>query len=100
MVLRIGRQPDPNLGDDRQRALAADQQADQIEPGRIVDRSELDDRAVGQHGFQAEHVVDGHAVLERVRAAGVGGHVAADRAGALARRIGGEVIAGAGQGLA
>ena len=99
MVLRIGRQPDPDLGDDGQRAFAAHQHADQIEPGGTIDRSELDDRAVAEHGLQAEDVVDGHAVLERVRAAGVGGHVAADRAGALARRIGGEMVAGAGQGL-
>ena len=99
VVLRIGRQPDPDLGDDRQRALAAHQHADQIEPGGTIDGSELNDRAVAQHGLHAENVVDGHAVLERVWAAGVGGHVAADRAGALARRIGGEVVTGAGQGL-
>ena len=68
-------------------------------PGRIVDRPELNDRAVAEHGLHAEHVVDGHAVLERVRTAGIGGHVAADGAGALARRVGGEVEAGAGQGL-
>ena len=44
-------------------------------------------------------MVDGDAVLERVRSAGIGGHVAADGAGALARRIGGKVVTGAGQGL-
>ena len=47
--------------------------------------------------FDAEDVVDGDAVLERVRPAGVGGDVAADRAGPLARRIGGVVVAGAGE---
>ena len=99
VVLRIGRQPDPDLGDDAQRAFAADQQAGQIEAGRVVDRAELHDRAVAQHDLDAEHVIDRHAVLERVRSAGVRGHVAADRAGALARRVGGEVIAGAGQRL-
>ena len=56
-------------------------------------RPKLDDRAVVEHGLEAEDVIDRHAVLERVRAAGVGGHVAADGAGALARRVGGEVIA-------
>ena len=55
--------------------------------------------AVGQHHFDAEHVVDRDAVLERVRPAGVGRHVAADRAGPLARRIGGVVIAGALEGV-
>ena len=84
----------------RQRALAADQHArrDPSPAGRSTGPS-CEDRAVAQHGLHAEHVIDGHAVLERVRAAGVGGHVAADRAGALARRVGGEVVAGAGQGL-
>ena len=50
-----------------------------------------------KHGFEAEDMIDRDAVLERVRAAGVRGHVAADGAGALARWIGGEVVAGAGQ---
>ena len=40
--------------------------------------------AVGQHDLDAQHVIDGDAVLERVRPAGVGGDVAADRAGPLA----------------
>ena len=53
----------------------------------------LDDAAVGQDELDAEDVVDGDAVLERVRPAGVGGDVAADGAGALARRVRGEVPA-------
>ena len=78
------------------RPLAADDRAGQVEPGRIFGRAaDLHDAAVGQHGLDAQHVIDGDAVLERVRPAGVGGHVAADRAGPLARRIGGVVIAGA-----
>ena len=97
-ALRIARQADPDLGDDGQRALAADEHADQIEPGRIFGgTAESDDLALGRDDLEAEDVVDGDAVLERVRAAGVGGHVAADGAGALARRIGGVVVAGAGQ---
>ena len=92
----IARQPDPDLGDDGQRPFAADQHADQVEARMVFRRAaELDDRAVGQHGLDAQHVIDRDAVLERVRAAGIGGHVAADRAGPLARRIGGIVIAGA-----
>src|SRR5262249_49169635 len=51
------------------------------------------DPAVGQHQLGAEDVVDGDAVLQRVRPAGVGGDVAADGAGALAGRVGGEVVA-------
>ena len=52
-----------------------------------------DDAAVGQDDLDAEDVVDGDAVLERVRPAGVGGDVAADGAGALAGRVGGVVVA-------
>ena len=44
-------------------------------------------------------MVDRDAIFERVRAAGIGGAVAADRAGALARRVGRVVKAGAGQPL-
>ena len=53
----------------------------------------MHDLAVGQHGLDAEHVVHGEAVLEAVRAAGVLGDVAADRADLLARRIGRVVVA-------
>ena len=49
--------------------------------------------AVGQHRFDAEHVMHGEAVLQAVRAAGVLGDVAADRADLLARRIGRVVVA-------
>ena len=50
--------------------------------------AQLHDRAVGEHDLQAAHVVRREAVLEAVRAAGVLGHVAADRAHDLARRVG------------
>ena len=53
----------------------------------------LHDAAIGQDELHAEDVIDGDAVLERVRPAGVGGDVAADGAGPLARRVGGEVVA-------
>ena len=94
-ALRIARQPHPDLGDDAERPFAADDRADQVEPGRIFRRpADLHDLAVGQYHLDAQHVVHRDAVLERVRAAGVRGHVAADRAGPLARRIGCVVIAG------
>ena len=38
-----------------------------------------------QHGFDAEHLVAGHAVLHGPHAAGVGGHVAAEAGAVLAR---------------
>ena len=50
--------------------------------------AERDHLAGRQHGAQAEHVIERHPVLEAVRAAGIEGDVAADRADRLARRIG------------
>ena len=89
------------LGRDAERALGADEDAEQI-VARRVERlaAELDQLAVGQHDLEAEHVVDGEAVLEAVRAAGVLGDVAADRADLLARRIGRVVEAVRRDGLA
>ena len=46
--------------------------------------AELEYLTVGQHRGQVEHVVAGGAVLDGAQAAGVGGDVAADRAGLLA----------------
>ena len=82
------------LGDDRQRAFGADEHAEQIEPGRVErGAAEVHELAVGQHRLDAEHVVDGEAVLQAVRAAGVLGDVAANRADDLARRVGRVVAA-------
>ena len=98
VALRIAGEPDPDFGDDGERALAADDRADQVEAGRIFGRAaEADDLALGRDDFEAEDVVDGDAVFERVRPAGVGADVAADRAGALAGGVGGVVVAGAGE---
>ena len=56
----------------------------------------MDQRAVGQHHFQRQHVRGGEAVLEAMRAAGVLGDVAADGADRLRRRVGRvEIAAGA-----
>ena len=54
-------------------------------PGSSADSRH--DLAVREHDDRCEHVVDGEAVLQAVRAAGVLGDVAADRAHLLARRI-------------
>ena len=97
-ALRIAREPDPDSRHDRQRPLAADDRADQVEARRIFGgAAEPDYFPFGGDDFQTEHVVDGDAVLERVRAAGVCAHVAADGAGALAGRVRGIVKTGAGQ---
>ena len=82
------------FGHDAERPLAADDDAGQVVAGVVLGRpADVDDAAVGQDEFDAEDVVDGDAVLERVRPAGVGGDVAADGAGPLAGRVGGVVEA-------
>jgi aerobic-type carbon monoxide dehydrogenase small subunit (CoxS/CutS family) len=75
-----------------ERAFRSDEQAEQIGPGVSTARRRVHELAVGQHRLDAEHVVDGETVLEAVRAAGVLGDVAADRADLLARRIGRVVV--------
>ena len=70
-----------DLGDDRQRALRADQQLRQVVADDVLHRlrAGADDLAGRQHRFEREHVALGRAVLERARAAGALGDVAADR---------------------
>ena len=95
-AIRLGIAGDahPDLRGDAEGSLGADDDAGQVVAGIVLGRAAgLDDPAIGQHEFEAEDVIDGDAVLERVRAAGIGGDVAADGAGPLARRIGGEVVA-------
>ena len=50
--------------------------------------ADIDDLAVHQHDADAEQVVGGDAVFQAVRAAGVHGDVAGERAGELARGVG------------
>ena len=79
---------------DAEGPFGADNDAGQIVAGIVFGRpAGLHDPAIGQHQLDAEDVIDGDAVFERVRPAGVGRHVAADGAGALAGRIGRKVIA-------
>ena len=83
-----GIDPQRDLRGDAERALGADERAEQVvaRAGRAL-AAELHQLAVGEHDLQTGHVVRGEAVLEAVRAAGVLGHVAADRADDLARGI-------------
>ena len=70
-------------------AFGADHRAHQVVAAALLGRAaELDDLAVGQHQLDAQHVIGGDAVFERMRAAGVFRDIAADRAGDLRRRIG------------
>ena len=74
---------------DAERALGADDHAEQVGAVRVERlATELHDLPVRQHERQAGDVVDGESVLQAVRAAGVLGDVAADRAHLLARGIG------------
>ncbi len=68
------------LGDDAQQPFRADEQPVQLEAGLVLVRAPAQPQhgAVGQHDFQAEHVIAGDAVFEAARAAGVGDDVAAD----------------------
>ena len=86
--------PHGHAGDDGERAFRADDEAEQIGARRVGERAaQLDQLAVGQHRLDPEHVMNGEAVLEAMRAAGVLGDVAADRAHLLARRIRRVVVA-------
>ena len=87
--LRLLEDAHDDLGGDAEGALGADEEADQVVALRVARlAAEPHDLAVGQHHLEAEHVVGRHAVLQRVRAAGVVGDVAADGAGLLARGVG------------
>ena len=93
-ALRLAQDPHDDLRRDAERPFGTDEQAEQIRAGRIHQRAaDIGDLAVGQDHFERQHVVHREAVLETVRAAGVLGHVAADRADLLARRIGRVVVA-------
>src|SRR5205823_10163208 len=91
---RVAGDAHPDLRGDAECALRTHDDASQVVTGRIFHRAAgLDHLAVGQDELQAQDVVDGDAVLERVRPAGVGRDVAADGAGALAGGVRGEVPA-------
>ncbi len=87
--LRLAHQAHGDLGDQHHGAFRARQQAGEIVAGRIQ-RLAADGhrRSVGQNGFEAQHVIGGDAVGQRVRPARVLRHIAADGAGLLAGGIG------------
>ena len=72
--------------DDAERALAADEQLLEVVAGVVLEHAieRGEHRAVGEHGFDAEHEVAHHSVAQDAQAAGVGRDVAAD-GGAVAR---------------
>ena len=82
--------PHGRLGDDAELPLRAADEAEQVVAAAVeVLAADLDHGAVDQHQGDAQQVVGGHAVFQAVRAAGIHRDVARDRAGELARRVGG-----------
>ena len=75
-----GRQPQAYRGDHAERALRADEQTLEVIPRDVLrgPAADLHELARRKHHLHARDPGAGDAVLERVRAAGVGGDVAAD----------------------
>ena len=81
-------QPQHRRGDDAERAFGADEQVLQIVAGIVLFQlvEIVEHAAVGQHHFEAERVRARDAVGQCSRAAGIGGKIAADGAGAFRRQ--------------
>ena len=88
-ALRLRMQPEHHAGDDAERALRADEHLRPVVAGVVLQH--LVERAhhapVGEHHLEAEHVAPRHAVAQHLVAAGVGGDVAADGAGAARAEV-------------
>jgi hypothetical protein len=68
--------------------LGADDQAQQIESSAIeIVTAEIDDRSIDQYHPYAEEVIGRDSILQAMRASGVAGNVASDRAGQLRGRV-------------
>ena len=82
---RARHEPQHRRGDDAQRAFGADEQVFQIVAGVVLlELVEVVEHAsVGEHHFEAERVRARNAIGKRRGAAGIGGKIAADGAGAL-----------------
>ena len=82
-------QLDRRFDDDAKLPLRAADEAKPVEAGGVeLGAAEVEDVAVERNQPDAEQVVDRHAVLQAMRAAGVHADVAADRAGELRGRVG------------
>jgi hypothetical protein len=69
------------FGDDAEQAFGTDEKTVEVKASFVFVRSapELDHRAVSKDDFEAENIIAGDAVFEAVRAAGIGGDVAANK---------------------
>ena len=86
---RSRQQAQGGFHDQRQGAFAADQQVGEVVAGGVLGPgpAAADDLAAAGHRHHAEHVVAAGAVLDRARATGIAGQVAADGAAFVAGRI-------------
>src|ERR1044071_6727826 len=85
----------PERGDDAEGSLVAADQAHQIERAGFICTvlaAHLKKLAIWKNHLDAEDVIGSDEILERMDATGVRGSIAANRAGALAGGVGGEVI--------
>ena len=98
--LGLGHELDGDFGDHGQHAFAANQDGQQVKARRIERIGTKGDRLTRDGvALHLDDVVHREAVFEAVHAAGVFGHVAADGAGDLTRRIGRVIQAVGGGGL-
>ena len=87
--LRLGHQLHGHFADDGQHAFAAHHHAHQVVAGGVQRvTTKFDGLALHGKAADLEHVVQREAVFEAVNAARVLGHIAANRAGNLAARVG------------
>ncbi len=88
LAARHREQPQHGRGDDAERSLRTDEELLQVVAGIVLHEAAqaVPDLAGRQHHLQPEHQAPRVAVGEHRRAAGIGGDVAADAAGALATR--------------
>ena len=85
----------PEFRDDSERALAAADQAGEIERAvfaAAVLPAAVQDRAIAQHHLDAKHMIAGDEILEGVNPPGIGGGIPTDGAGPLAGRVRGKVV--------
>ena len=85
--LRLGKKAQQALGDDRQRALRADEQVLERQSARVLHllAADFQHRAVRKNDLQPAHIIACYAVLDRTHAARIGADVAADARGLFAR---------------
>ena len=84
---RSGQQAQQALGDDRQRALRADEQVLERQSARVLHllAADFQHRAVRKDDLQPAHIIACYAVLDRTHTTRVGADVAADARGLFAR---------------